>query len=212
MAVIASDSFTRANETPIASPWIDAGSSTAFNLSSNAAVPSNLGNDTQAFYTGPSWPADQYSKAAITESGGGGAGVGGGVGVRYAGSGIKTYYRLVIDVSGQIQFGVFSAGSYSPLWDRSVTFVNGAVLELQVQGITFVVIYNGSTVGASTNDSTLATGAAGIAYSSANSACSIDNWEGGDFTSGSSDQLDWMRNRNELNRIMRNYDAQIING
>lgn len=64
-----SDSFTRANETPIASPWTEQASSTGdVNLSSNAITKSASGDYLMYYANGAGWNADHSSQFTVVTS------------------------------------------------------------------------------------------------------------------------------------------------
>lgn len=126
----ASDSFTRANETPLASPWATSYGS-GMNLTSNVAV-STASTDKGSYYTG-TWGNDQESMGTIgaltTNS-------------QYAGllvraNGSGNAYQVITDGTtgaGHTEFGYWSGGSYSSLNGIATTFANGNGMRLTVSG------------------------------------------------------------------------------
>lgn len=181
MSVLATDTFTRANETPLASPWTTAGDTGTFVLASNAVTYGNQNNDTSYYTTAVSSITDQYSQAVCSTASSGGGGIGPGVGVRMATS--QNYYRLVADHGGtnNWELGKRVASTYTVLWDRTQSWTNGDVFYLEVQGTTLIAKRNGVAIGASTSDSALAAGRPGLSYSSSAFTSTMDTWEGGNF-------------------------------
>ena len=175
------DAFTRANANPLDGNWTTNISDNPFQLSSNTAIPQNIGVDSVNIRTG-TWGADQFSAAKITVTGSG-VGTGPGVAVRCA-TASQTYYRLVVDASGNFELAKFVSGSYSSLRTGTLSYSAGTELALSVSGSSTAVIkiwYGGSQVGADYNDSSspITTGNPGLSYSSASSTAIVDDWRGG---------------------------------
>ncbi len=185
MAVLATDNFNRADVNPIGSPWTapNAGPNHNFRIVSNTAQEQLLAQDAAVFNTSVTWPNNHYSQAKVTVTGVDG-GTGPGCGVRMATS--DNYYRLILDhaSSGNAELAKFVSGSYTQLWSRTQAFTDGATFYLEVQGTTLIAKHNGTAIGASATDSSLSTGSPGLTYSSPASSASLDDWEGGDFSSG----------------------------
>ena len=175
-SALAADSFNRANQTPLAGNW----TSTSLNLSSNHVVPASLGTDGRAYYSGTTWPANQYSKAQLFVTGTAGGDQGMGLIVRQSTSAV-TYYRLAVDhaTSNNVGLSKRVAGTYTSLATFTQSWTDGDVWELRVIGARLQVFRNGTQVGTDVTDCAIASGAAGIAYSSSETAASLDNWEGG---------------------------------
>lgn len=181
MGVLATDNFNRADVNPIGGNWTTVTSEGAFKIVSNAVQPASLSADSTAYYNAVTWPNDQYAQVKVTVNE---TTAGNGLGpcVRASAS-ANTFYRVVADHagSGNIELSKFIAGSYTQIWGRTATFVNGDTLRLEVQGTTLRVYINGVQVGADATDSSIASGNAGLAYSSNTVSVSGDDWEGGDF-------------------------------
>jgi len=181
MAVVASDSFTRANETPLASPWVNLVIDTvSLRLASNHVDSPNYNRDALAYYSA-TWPNDQYAQAKITVSGSAGGGQGAGVAVRIDGTGAN-YYRAVIDhaASNNVEVARVVSSSYTALGQRTTAFTDGDTLRLEVSGTTLTVKLNGSQLGATFSDSNISSGSAGIFFSSVETSATWDDFEGGD--------------------------------
>ena len=192
MAILASDAFNRADETPLASPWTQTFNTTRqFLLSANTAIAEGVNLDCWMFMTGVTWPADQYAQGKVTVAGTS-AGTGRGVLVRAQNiTTAKTYYRVVVSkaVSNNVELVQFVAGAWSVLAQRTTTWVDGDVLRLEVTGsgatVTLKIFQNGSQLGADVSDSSAdritAAGNAGLGGSSTFTSGNVDDWEAGDF-------------------------------
>lgn len=184
MSTLASDTFNRANANPIGGNWTTGSGDGAMQITSNAAWPADNTLDSQAYYNAVTWPADQWSEVAVT-SGTIGGGTGFGVSARKSAA-AATHYRLVVDrnASNNIELAKVVAGAFTLIWDRTSAYSDGDVIRLEVQGTTLRAYRNGTQIGADSTDSGIATGNAGIMYSSTDTAAKGDNWNGGDFSSG----------------------------
>jgi len=185
---LGSDAFTRANETPLASPWLDADTSSAnteFNLASNSATPELISHDAAMYKSGITWASNQYAQVKITVTGTT-AGSGPGVIVR-AGSGAPnwSYYRIAICKNATIcDIGKSTVGTYSNLGTRTGTWVDGDTLRVEATGTTTVTIkvfQNGVQLGADITDSSsaLQAGVPGLFYSSSVTSCTLDDYSAG---------------------------------
>jgi hypothetical protein len=182
-ATFVADSFNRTNQTPIAGNWTTAPVNPgwqALALVSNQVVPTNAVADGEAYYSAMIWPDDQYSKAKLYVTGTGGAAQGIGLLVRQSASAV-THYRLVVDhaSSGNVALGKHVAGTYTSLATVTQSWTDGAVWELRVTGTKLQIFLNGTQVGADVTDNSIASGSAGIVYSSTETSAAIDDWEGG---------------------------------
>lgn len=183
MAVLATDTFDRANADPIGGNWTTAGTYAALKIASNVAVPSNQGADGAAYYNAISWPNDQYSQLKVT-GGTGGSGVGFGALTRQATGATNTNYRCVVDrgATNNVEMGKTVAGTFTSLKSFSNTWVDSDVLRLESQGTSHRIYRNGTQISTTATDSAIASGNAGMFYSS-DEASTGNDWEGGDFTS-----------------------------
>lgn len=188
-AVIATDTFTRANETPLASPWtqLSAISGSTLNLSSNTVVPAAVGSNTHYYYSSGTFPNDQYSQATIAATGGG-ASQSSGPGVMVRASGTNNGYIVNFNkaASNNVSLIKYVAGTPTIVWIRTQAWTNGDTVRFEVVGTTLRVFRQGVQIGADATDSSLTSGRPGLTYFSeaGMSAISIDNWEGGDFATG----------------------------
>lgn len=181
MSTRATDTFTRADEAPLASPWTDIGLGTTMKLSTNAVTPTTLGNDAGAFQANVPGPPDQYSQCTVTMTGAGGNGEGPGPGVRMAAGGNAYALTLNHNATNNVQLTKIVGGGFTGLWQRTQAFTDGDLFALEIRGTTLIARYKGTPIGANTTDSALAAGSPGMFYSSVETAATIDNWEGGDF-------------------------------
>jgi hypothetical protein len=97
MALPASDTFTRANNTVLGGDWsLNLG---AFGINSNACYPRNSGNDCAARWVTDSFNANQYSELTITNVGASNIALG--PAVRLSTSGAATYYAAYMFNNGR---------------------------------------------------------------------------------------------------------------
>lgn len=167
--------------------WTTVTSETAFTIVSGQAKPSNGSLDAVMYYSAISWPANQYSQAAESTDGTNN-GAGAGISLRCS-SVAQTYYWCVVNRAGSNNLTVTKAvaGAHTQLGQRTVTGVDGQIVYCEVQGTTLLAKYNGTQAGATISDSAIASGSAGIAYSSSLSDANLDTWEGGDFAAAVAD-------------------------
>lgn len=183
------DDFNRANVAPLAAPWATGTGDSAMNLVSNAAAPSSTSADCAAIYNGtgaPSWGDDQSSSAKLTVTGTAGSGPGVALWVRHAAA-AKTGYRLAGDHAATNNFKLnrFSAGTGTSLVIFTQAFTDGDRFELRVTGpataARIEILRNGASVQVFTDNSTIASGAPGIGFSSIDTSASLDDWIGTDM-------------------------------
>ena len=191
MAALATDDFNRADAATLGANWTTITGETTWKIVSNQAQPTRPSGsgDHSNFYNAVTWPDDQYSQAKIVNDSGSSAGSdeGGGLHVRAA-SAARTYYRCVMNDSGSSNnLGISKqvAGSYTNLGFRSQAFAANGILYFSVVGTTITVKWNGTQVGATFTDSSIASGSPGVSLSSNMTSVILDDWEGGDFSSGS---------------------------
>lgn len=183
MSVLASDSFDRADEAPLASPWgsRNVAGDLAFNLTGNKAV-RNADLDAREYYDGGvTWPNDQYSQSQLTVTGTTGGGSGIGLSLRGA-TGATTFYRFAIDhaASNNWDLSLLTAGALFGLATGTQAFSDGATFKFRIIGGALDVSINGGAPFASATDFNIASGKPGLAYSSSETSASVDVWEGGD--------------------------------
>jgi hypothetical protein len=201
MAILASDNFTRANSADLGTSWDECtgeGDPGGFNISSNTAISQSLVSDTSETNNAATWPNDQYSEATFNATAADGVGVGSGVTCRAATGATVTYYRLVGNASGY-ELGRKVNGAFTLLSNGSgTTFAAGDKIRLEVRtngaNCDWILKKNGTQFASGTDTSPIASGRAGIGYSSTSSSqanTALSAWEGGDFTSSSTDQFNY---------------------
>lgn len=187
MTVVA-DNFDRANQAPLASGWTTGTTDGAFNLTGNVAVPAAIGSDSSSFYSGATWSADHSSQGRLTCTGTAGGTSGIGLCVRHAPA-AKTYYRFVIDhaATNNANIARMLAGGFTSLITWTQAFTDGDLFEFRVSGpaaaSVLVLFRNGVQVQTFTDNSTVATGAPGLAYSSVETSVNVNDWVGTDMVS-----------------------------
>jgi hypothetical protein len=166
------DDFTRANETPLAGNWSTITGESAFNLASNVATPSAPANDNGARYSGATWGNDQQITANLTVPGASGGGAGIGLNVRIAAA-ARTYYRFTLDHSSGVTWELsrFIAGAITLLDSGSAfSWTDGDSFTLSAVGPAAATVLtlkrNGVQFDTFTDNSSLASGSPGIAWSS----------------------------------------------
>ena len=185
MTILASDNFTRANNTDLGAAWdVTVGDeATGFQIVSNLAIQETT-NDTSESNNSAAWPADQYSSTTYGTAPATGLGAGVGPMCRCAVTS-NTYYRLICSLSGY-EISRFNSGTFTSLASGGTTHTaaDTATLEVRTNGTNcdWVLKKNGAQFASGTDTTPLASGRAGIAYSSTSTA-SIAAWEGGDFVS-----------------------------
>lgn len=184
MSVIATDNFNRSAAT-LGANWTETGA--GWSTNGTVANGDDPANDATATYSAGTFPNNQYAQAKCTVTGANGGDQGIGLQVRGDAT-AANLYRTVTDKKATLNVGLskVSGGSYTNLWTRTSTHTDGDVLYIEAQSTTIIVKRNGTAIGASTTDSSVASGKAGIVFSAPETSVSVDDWEGGDFaTSGS---------------------------
>lgn len=186
MAVLASDSFTRADAATLGANYTQmkgvADSLGIFSNQADAASVNRCGN----YYSAISWPNDQYSQAKLVSvanstdtavsvraitTGAARNAYHGGHAHSETGANTPAIWKQVANV-----LTVLSSGGSA--------LVGGETIYLEVQGTALVLKVNGSTV-TSTTDASLASGSAGLYEENrAGNIAVLDDWVGGDFATG----------------------------
>lgn len=183
MGVLATDNFTRANESPLSQGgnWSNPGS-LFFQLTGNVALPVDASNDDHSWYTGVAFPDDQYASVTLNSPGAWPAEAGIGVMLRFADA--NNLYRIVTDTT-EVAVAKQQSGAYSLITTRATTFATGDVLRAEIQGTTLRVFKNGVQLGADIADgaTTLAAGSPGLFNSgpTGGSPVGFTGFEAGDF-------------------------------
>lgn len=178
------DDFNRANAN-LAAPWGTMSGEVTFAVVANQCTPTGgLGSDAANYYNNV-FGNDQYSQFVLKALSGGTPSTdsGGGPAVRCSTS-ARTYYRIIIHAaaSNNTVIAKFVAGAFSLVSGyATVPWAVNDVVRVEVSGTRITVKRNGSSV-LSFTDSSIASGVAGIDYSSAITGFTIDDWEGGDLS------------------------------
>lgn len=192
MTALATDNFDRADNLDLGSVWdVQTGEARFEILTNRAYIPAGgaLGNDATENYNGVSWPNDQYSQVLLITGTGTADQAGIGCATRCSAS-ARTYYRAVANhaASNNVSFQKMVAASYTNIGQRTQAWTDGAAtLRLESVGTNHTLKINGSALGAAFSDSAIASGRAGVSYSSTMTSVFIDDWEGGDFVSATPD-------------------------
>lgn len=189
------DDFNRADSGNLGGNWNNPGSQTNFAISSNAAIPGNNADDCCNRYSAGTFTDDQYSQIVLTAVGAGTGSSGGGLALRCATDDSETFYRVVqsTSASNNVTIGKFVGGAFTQLVQFTQVFSNGDTMRFQVAGTQLEVLRNGVSIG-TFSDGSIASGQAGVAYSSTSTGVILDTWEGGDYVAPSAGvAVAWIR-------------------
>lgn len=185
MTILASDNFTRANNADLGTAWDECTGDTdvnGFDISANTAIPA-AGSDTSETNNSVTWPDDQYAEVTHFNPTADGAGAGSGPMCRASAAGANTRYRLVGNASGYGMERVV-AGAFTILRNSTgTTFAAGDKMRLEVRtsgaNCIWTLKKNGVQFDTDTDTSPIASGSAGIAFSSTSTTAAVSAWEGG---------------------------------
>lgn len=174
---MASDTFNRANETPLAPPWVNSAVAGdlgpgANTLTGNAAQNVDLG---LAYYTAAASSGAQYSETV-------GVGRDSGPGLRWAvgASAFNGYYFNAF--SGTAAIGKITNGTATLVTNTGSTGIAGPLtFRLEANGSTLTAFIGGVQEATAGTDTTYTTGQPGMVLSSGASHA-IDSWNGNDLT------------------------------
>jgi hypothetical protein len=178
-----SDNFTRANNSDLGASWTVAAGFVSFKITSNVAEPSSYASECAEVYTGVEWNNDQWSEVTISNLDSGAPYYAGpGAMCRAStGGGNANCYRAVGGINGWF-VEKWVNGTYTELASSSTpTFANGDRIKLELQGNVYRFYKNGTTLITSGTDNSLASGNAGITYSTTTTTGNITLWTGGVF-------------------------------
>jgi hypothetical protein len=181
MAVLATDNFNRADSTDLGASWdVVPGESNCQIVANAVRAGVGGGADCSESYNGVTWPNDQYSQIVIVSLSDRFVGP-----VVRASTSANTLYLVECATTNIYLYKVVSA-SGTLLVNYSGTVSVGDIIRLEAQGTTLRVFQNG-TQRISTTDTSIASGRAGIHINLPGSqfdTAVLDNWEGGDFSTG----------------------------
>lgn len=179
-AILASDAFTQANGSINASNWTPTAGfgSGSLPVTVSNQVFNSSGQHRYAFYTGTTWPNDQYSQVVLKQ-------FKGAVLVRVASvsSEVNAYYFEASTLSTTINLVKYTNNSGFSVLDTDTATVNANdVMYLEIQGTSLVAKLNGTTVLTAT-DSSFSSGSPGFGHGNIGDD-TLDDWVGGDFSAG----------------------------
>jgi hypothetical protein len=182
---LASDDFNRTDQNPLVGNWTSPEPPEGMAIGYNRVVPSSIDADDWAYYSGMTWPDDQYSKAKLYVTGSAGGDRGMGLLVRRSASAI-THYRVVVDhaSTGNVGLSKTIAGAYTLLATFTQNWTDGDVWELRVRDTTLQIFWNDNQVGTDVTDGSISSGYPGIAYSFHETSAALDDWDGGSVGAG----------------------------
>jgi hypothetical protein len=185
-AAAQTDDFNRANESPLASPWIapDGVSTSKFDLLINHVV-GNGGATIQLMYYNFAFAGDHYSQATLGGSDLTAVATYAGVAVRIQASGQSAYVYGIIAGAGSYKIQKINSGTFTALQTCSGTPTVGDVLKLSVSGTSLTGTVNGGST-CSATDSDHSGGKAGLFGYNGSSAFTLDDWSGDDVGGGGS--------------------------
>lgn len=177
------DDFNRA-DAALTTPWSVITSENNFTITGNNVEPVTLGSDSAVRY-GNTFADNQYSQFTLITLTGGSSGSDAGIGPALrAASGARTYYRILINAAATNNTFIAKmvGGSYTILSgsDDTVAWAASDVVRGEAEGTTIRLKRNGGEV-LSVTDASIASGQAGLTYSSTITAADIDDWGGGDL-------------------------------
>ena len=182
-----SDDFNRGDNLDLGSNWTVVTAESTWKVLTNRAEPSGLGGSDCSEYWNPGgFSNDQFSQATVVSVTGGSVGGAEGVGVSVRiSTGAQTYYRVVINAAATSNVAITKmvAGTATHLAVITSAFSANDVLRLEADGSTLRAYKNGTFL-FGTTDTSIASGNAGISYSSVTTAAILDDWSSGDLTVG----------------------------
>lgn len=175
---MAADNFNRANETPLASPWVlQSGSSGQVNLVSNA-VQANTSADKLVYYSGSATQEKQYSQAVINSKPNSNDW---GPAVRIGSNGLSGYIMAQYDPGSNFRgISKFVAANFFMVATGGSTTAVGDTARVEADG-TSIKTYKNGILDISGTDSSLTTAGNGAGLFIYESGGAIDDWEGGDI-------------------------------
>lgn len=185
MSVLASDAFTRANG-GLGANWTTITGEGSPQISTNRVRTTAVGTDSEARYSAVSFPNDQYSQVAIITSSSNSTGAGA---IARASNSANTWYGAYGKNLGSATLTVVKcvAGAHSNLTSAGKTIASGDIVRIEASGTSISGYINGVLQSGPTTDSAIASGDAGVvvfADAGTTADAELDDWEGGDFTSG----------------------------
>lgn len=175
MAVLATDSGTGTDESPLATNWSTLSSFNGLRRVSNQFANVTANSDSAAYYDTITAPNDQYSKVTVATVGG----ADGGPAIRMT-STSNCYFLTNYNGSTIFLYSVVN-GSYDVVDSDTGTYATNDVLYLEAQGTALISKKNGTTVNNISNAS-LSSGNIGMFIY--DGTIRFTTFEAGDFTAG----------------------------
>lgn len=194
MTTLASDNFNRADGTSLGANWTVQVARDSPAIGTNeATVAASPLTPAWAYYSGTSFPADQWAEGVIGSRVHPGADEGAGPSVRMTSTGSAYGYFVQGGATDTRLYLYNGVNGYTQLGTTAGSVGSGDTLRLEIVGTSLTVKKNGSTYITAT-DSTLSTGAAGLWLTGASLATSgsLDSWQAGDFEAGSGGGKGWI--------------------
>lgn len=181
MAFVVTDNFNRADANPIGGAWVTVTSQGAMQLLGNVMTPASVAADSAAYYNLAMLSDNQYAQCKVTVNGTSSQ-TGIGPMIRCSTT-AATFYRVAVNhnATNNIALGKLVNNTFTSIWQRTATFVDGDTVRVEAIGTTLRVLINGVAVGADATDSSITGGRAGVIYSSATTSASVDDWEAGNL-------------------------------
>ena len=180
----ATDTFTRADETPIAAPWVQlAGGGGDINLSGNAITAANASNKFH-YYSGAATSADQYSQFLATTQP---TNNDWGPACRIGENGFSGY--IATPYSGGPTFFGWDAASFFDLADLTAGFTgaNGSTYRIEGEGTTLRAYKDTvQATGSPTTDATLTGAGNGVGVFLFETGGALDNFDGANLAAATS--------------------------
>jgi hypothetical protein len=185
MTKLANDNFTRANENPLSggstNVWTVVPTVFPLQVAGNLCEgTSNALSFNGSYYSGLSWPKDQYAQIVVSTLNNGSNNQAGAI-VRCSAID-QSCYLSFLRSDGQLLMYVYNGGFQTFLATVATSFGAGSILRLQVQGTTLSAFINGILIKQVT-DASISSGSPGLytATTSAVALSQISYWEGGNL-------------------------------
>ena len=173
-----------------------ANNSGALVINTNGVCPNSSGNEIGVRWGGDSFNADQYSQIVlVARTGDDNRFIG--PGVRHAAAGTATYYFYYVSVNQRWK-GKLVAGAFTQIGSTGGATATNDVLRIEAEGTTLRTYRNGALDtgvggGGSHTDSSIASGAAGIAGYGTGTTLRADDWEAGNLGAAATTSLPLLR-------------------
>jgi len=183
-AAAQTDNFNRADESPLASPWIapDGVTDSKFLLSSFHLVGSAL-TTVQLMYYNFAFSGNHYSQATLGGSDLTNVATYAYAAVRIQSSGQSAYVYGIIAGATSYKIQKIVSGTFTALQTCSGTPTAGDVVKLSVSGSSLTGTVNGGST-CSASDGALSGGRAGLGGYNGSGAYTFDDWSGDDVAGG----------------------------